>query len=328
MGSPSPVVVGVDAGGTCTRVLVADLAGRPLGRGHGPGANPLAHGLTAARAALRGALAEALGEVDPQAVESVVIGLAGDRLAGESDASAALAGVLGELGLTGRHRVVGDALVSYAAATPEPDGALLISGTGAVAVRVLGRAIADTAGGHGWLLGDEGSGFWLGREAVRTAVDALRGRAAAPRLAELVVAEVLGPVDPGIPGRMLAEQLLTAVYAAPPLRLAALARCVSEADRAGDPGAAGILDRAAGHLAALLAQVRPENPEAPVVLAGSCLAPDVLGRRTVRLITARGPARVLRAADGAAGAAWLAAVPLLDGEQLARLHEVLTVEPR
>ena len=318
------LVVGVDAGGTTTRVLVADLNGAVLARAEGAPANPVTHGLDEAVRSLRATLTTALANIDAGRVGQVVLGLAGDHLARQAEPARTVAAMLGSLGLDCPHTVLGDALVAFAAATPRPDGRLLISGTGSVAVLIRDRRIVDTAGGYGWLLGDGGSGFWLGREAVRAAVDTLRGRAGAERLTRLVCASLLGPTHPA--GAAGADQLLTAAYAGPPLALARLAPHVVRAVRAGELEAGAILDRGALHLDELLQQMGPGDPAEPVVLAGSCLAPEVLGERTAGRITARGSALVLRAQDGAAGAAWLAAARLVgtDPRLLAKLHCVLT----
>ncbi|MEV4561033.1 BadF/BadG/BcrA/BcrD ATPase family protein [Kitasatospora sp. NPDC049285] len=341
------LVLGVDAGGTRTRVAVADTAGHLLARAEGPAGNPVAHGVPAALDALRITLARALAGLDPAAVRSAVLALAGDHLLADGEGAAALTATLRGLGLhglSGPHRLIGDAVAAFAAATPEPHGALLIAGTGAVAVRLHERAIADTAGGYGWLLGDEGSGFWLGREAVRTAADTLRGRADAHPLTRLVLARLLPPTDrqdasseasdapvprvPVAPDRVLAERLLSAAYTLPPVELSTLAPLVTRAAGLGDGAADAILDRAAAHLDALLAQVRPHPTAAPVVLAGTCLAPHILGARTARLLAGRGPATLHHAPDGTLGATWLAALPVLTPADPtpAALHAALTAE--
>jgi len=323
----APLVLGVDAGGTRTRVLVADLDGTIQARAEAGAANPVAHGLAEALRTVGGAISDALRGLDPNAVGFAVLGLAGDHAARQhEEARRAVAAMLHDAGLRCPHAIVGDALVAFAGATPEPDGYLLISGTGSVAVRIQDRRITDTAGGYGWLLGDAGSGFWLGREAARAAVDTLRGRAQAPHLTRLVRIAVLGDPEPATSDAAAAEQLLAALYAAPPLRLAALAPCVTQASREGDAHAAKILDSAARHLDELLGQLGPCSPEEPVVLAGSCLAPDVLGRRTTEHIRAGGATRLLRAEEGAAGAAWLAAthLPDVDAAQLTQMHRTLT----
>jgi N-acetylglucosamine kinase-like BadF-type ATPase len=318
--------MGVDAGGTRTRVLVADLAGRVRGRADGAGANPVTGGLDKSLQVLRTAMAIALGDRDPATVGYVVLGLAGDTLARQPDPARLLSAMLRDAGLRCPYAVVGDAVVAFAAGTAEPDGRLLISGTGSVAVRIRQHRIVDTAGGYGWQLGDEGSGYWLGREAVRVAVDALRGRARAPHLTQLVCKAILGTPEPSDPGPAGAEQLLTALYAEPAHRLSSLAPFVVEASNAGDPDGSNILDRAAQHLSDTLQQLGPDEPAAPVVLAGTCLAADILGRRTADLILAQAPvARLLRAEDHAAGAAWLAAGHLLgDRTRLAAVHRALT----
>ena len=96
----------------------------------------------------------------------------------QSAPATALAELLGELGLCCPYAILGDALVAFASTTTATEGRLLISGTGSIAVSIRGRRIVDTAGGYGWLLGDDGSGFWLGQQAVRVVVDTLRGRGA------------------------------------------------------------------------------------------------------------------------------------------------------
>ena len=322
----SPLVLGVDSGGSRTRVLVADLDGVVRGRAEGGGANPLAQGLDAAVKTLHDTIAEALRGQDPAAVRHAVLGLAGDRLTRQSGPAEAIGSMLRSVGLNCPHTVVGDALAAFAAATTEPDGCLLVSGTGSVAVRIRDRRIVDTAGGYGWLLGDLGSGYWLGAQAVRVAVDTLRGRARAPRLTALVCAALLGEPEPVNPSADGAERLLAALYERPGLRLSALAPLVVRAVAAGDPDAGPVLDRAAAQLDALLTELGPRTADEPVVLAGSCLAPQVLGDRFTALVAARGPALLLRAEDHAAGAAWLAAgrLPGADPHRLARMHRVLT----
>ena len=260
MNSPNPLVIGVDAGGTRTRVLVADLAGRVRGRADGAGANPVTGGLDQALRLLRTAMVSALGDADPATVGYVVLGLAGDTLTRQPEPARLLSAVLRQAGLHCPYTVVGDAVVAFAAGTAEPEGRLLISGTGSVAVRIRNRQIVDTAGGYGWQLGDEGSGYWLGREAVRVAVDTLRGRARAPHLTQLVCKEILGTPEPSDPGPAGAEQLLTAVYSEPTRRLSSLAPFVVEASDAGDPDGSNILDRAAQHLNDILRNSARTNP--------------------------------------------------------------------
>ncbi|MFF4197270.1 BadF/BadG/BcrA/BcrD ATPase family protein [Nonomuraea sp. NPDC001831] len=160
---------GVDAGGTTTRAAVHAADGTRLGHGAaGPG-NPAAHGPEAARLAIGQALRRALDGVDPSLVAASVAGVAG----GDDAFAATLGRTWAECGIAAPPRMVGDVEVAYAAGTAAPSGTLLLAGTGAAAARFSGRTVTAVADGLGWLLGDEGGGFWIGRAGVRAAVRAL-----------------------------------------------------------------------------------------------------------------------------------------------------------
>ncbi|MEU4428342.1 BadF/BadG/BcrA/BcrD ATPase family protein, partial [Actinoplanes sp. NPDC024001] len=129
------LVVGVDAGGTTSRAVVATLSGQVVGRGvAGPG-NPLSAGPRAA-ASIATALRQALAGVSTSAVTAGVLGLAGDSACTDPAITAALAGAWASAGLTCPWTVVGDAITAFAAGTSAPHGAVLIAGTGAVGAAV------------------------------------------------------------------------------------------------------------------------------------------------------------------------------------------------
>ncbi|MFJ6216064.1 BadF/BadG/BcrA/BcrD ATPase family protein [Streptomyces sp. NPDC092296] len=331
------LVLGLDVGGTATRALLCDLAGHRHGRAVSGGGNPAAHRTHRAAAALSVALRGALAEVDPRRVGHGVVGLAGRRLLARPDVRAALRRVWQEAGLDCPMTVVPDAVAAFAAGSAAGSGSVLISGTGAIAVRMDRWEEVRRSDGLGWLLGDLGSGFWLGREAVRVTLEALAGRAHAPVLAPLVLTALLGAAgdgpDPAAqpdPGGALADRLVAAVYGGRPVELARLAPLVTAAAERDDAAAAGIVEAAAGHLLATLAAVRRPGERTPVVLSGSCLlSGGPLGRLVVRGIGRQWPgAQVCRALDGAAGAAVLAADALgLDEATLAAMHRRLLAEP-
>jgi glucosamine kinase len=316
------LVLGLDVGGTCTRALVVDAAaGQRLGAGRSNGANPVTHGVIRAAENIGAALGEALAGRDPAEVQACVVGLAGaSRLAADPAAATVFAALWQEVGLRCEVAVVSDLVAAFAAGTPAPDGSLLIAGTGAVAAAMTGRSPSRWRDGHGWLLGDDGSGFWIGREAVRAALSALDGSGPRSALLETVIGDYLdplpGPPEPGGPdeSRFLASALITAVNERPPVDLAALVPRVCAGATAGDPVAERILAAAAAHLIAALCHVREPADDSPIVLAGGVLRPGGPVERLVRAsLAATWPAAPVRAAtDGAAGAAWLAALRLLD----------------
>ena len=113
------------------------------------------------------ALRAALSDVDPAVVRASVIGIAGWFGAAHPGSRDALRPGLGRGRTDLRPGLrVPDLKVAFAGGTPASEGAVLVAGTGAAAGSPPPR-LTRTAGGHGWLLGDDGSGFWLGREALQ-----------------------------------------------------------------------------------------------------------------------------------------------------------------
>ncbi|WP_033294457.1 N-acetylglucosamine kinase [Amycolatopsis jejuensis] len=297
------LVVGVDAGGTSTRAVAVDATGAVHGSAAGGGANPNSHPPAVAAARIAEAIDTALG--GRRDVLAAVVGMAGVSKLSDPDVAAEFSAAWQRIGLGTVVRTVGDAEVAYAAATSAPDGTVLIAGTGSIAGRIRNRRMVATAGGHGWLLGDEGSAFWLGREAVRATLAALERGAPLGGLATTVLAEAFGPsaVDEG-PDTMWA--LVTRANAEPPIRLARFAPLVSAAARSGDPVAEEITARAARHLVATARATREPGEKTPVVLVGSVLTGDSPVGALVR--TEFAGLDVLTSSDGVLGAAWLAAV--------------------
>jgi len=192
------LVLGGDLGGTSTRILVVGTDGREHGLSTGDGGNPISRPAGAA-AALGDALRRALAGVDPGQVQASVIGVAGWSALRTPVVAAQFAEVWADAGLTCDPGYRSDLEVAFAAGTPEPDGTVLVAGTGATAGAVTGHRLTRTADGHGWLLGDDGSGFWLGREAVRAALRSLDAGEPQGRLAGSVLAalDAAGTADRG-----------------------------------------------------------------------------------------------------------------------------------
>lgn len=288
------LVVGVDAGGTASRAVVVTSAGTVIGRGRaGPG-NPFAAG-PAAFLAITGALRQALSGVDPATVAGGVLGLAGHGACADPAITAALGAAWASAGLTCPPDVVGDAVTAFAAGTGAPSGAVLIAGTGAVAARIENHVIVRTADGLGWLLGDEGSGHWLGVSALRSAVRSWPS----PFAAE--VAAHAGVVSRTGGGR---DRLIRWAQALPHARIAALAPVVCASARAGDPQATAIVADGVQRLTATLDAV---GTGGPVVLAGGLLTAATPVREGLLAVLRKRGSPVLTSGDPAGAAAWLAA---------------------
>lgn len=339
-GRSDPLLLGIDAGGTSVDAVLAGADGTIAGTGHAGGGNPVALPLETVTGHVAEAVKKALRGADPAGVGSAVLGVAGLARFARQDGMRALRLVWRECGLRAEVQVVADPVVAFAAGTPARRGAVLVSGTGAIAAAIDGAEMTSRVDGHGWLVGDDGSGFWLGRQAARAVLSELDGRGQPTSLRHPVLAAMTGRDDlPPAAGQQL-EMLRDAVYDGPPTGLARLAPLVPAAAGAGDRVAQRIVHRAVALLmntvGALLAggpgagsgreqaeRARgtggrrdrtlgspPPSPPvpAPLVLAGSVLtSPGPVQHEVRRRITARYGSAPLIAGSGAGGAAWLAA---------------------
>ncbi|SCL19634.1 BadF-type ATPase [Micromonospora pallida] len=324
------VVVGLDVGGTSTRVAVVTTTGERLGTGRAGGGNPTSHGADRAASELLTALRAALAGTDPARVVAGVIGLAGvGRLLADPAGRDAFDRAWRDAGLRCPYALHSDALVAYASGTPAPGGTVLIAGTGAIAAQVRDLRLDRVADGHGWLLGDAGSGFWLGREAVRRVLaDLDRAHRPGP-LGTGVLTELLGHAEIAPRPRDTVDALVQAVTRRPPIELARLAPLVVDAARRDEPTAVALIAEAAGHLAQSVSRIRPPEATDPLVLGGGLLTGDTPLATALRAeLRRRWPAAPLRyAGDGAAAAAWLAARDLPEVADPGALHTLLQADP-
>jgi N-acetylglucosamine kinase-like BadF-type ATPase len=299
VGLMSDLLIGADVGGSSARVAVATLERGILASARGGVGNPNVVGLVGSAAVIRGTMTTALQGVSGSVV-AVVIGLAGGTRA-LNDQDYARAVLADGVGVPAR--IVSDVNVAFSSATPAEEGYAMIAGTGAVAGRVAGAEVDDRRDGWGWLVGDRGSGFWLGRAAVQSTLQHLDDGGPLSALHEAVLTAVGANLDQG--RYVASRELVRACYAEPPIRLARLAPLVSE-HAPTDPVAAALADRAAELLTATLLSLRPE-PGLPVVLGGSVLnTPGPISDRVRRRI-GHLPNPVLTAFSGLVGATWLAA---------------------
>ncbi len=273
-------LIGVDGGGSKTLALVADAAAlqapsesRVLGRGLAGPSNYHAVGLAAASAALETAIAaaiEAAGE-DPgsAAVGALCLGLAG---LGRPEDCAVMRRWATERFAGAQVTIVNDAQLVLAAGTPQGWGIALISGTGSLIYGEDSTGRCARAGGWGYLLGDEGSGYAIGLAALRAIARAADGRGPQTALTAAVLEawELARPQD-----------LIAAVYQGSVGRaeIASLATLVDGIAGAGDritcdPVAGEISAEAGRELALALKAVAQQlalEGAIPCALAGSVL---------------------------------------------------------
>jgi len=254
-------VLGIDAGGTKTVCLLADEEGTILAEAHRGGANLQATGELEVEKILHAVMEETLGLRDLRP-DAICLGIAGvDR---PSDAQA-VAGIMRRIGFNARVVVVNDALVALVAGAGDEPGIVIVAGTGSIVYGRDARGRACRAGGWGYLLGDEGGGFWIGRSAISAVVRQYDGRGPATRLTELVLHQMQLATP---------DALIHAVYDRGLQRslIAGLANVVQQAMLAGDAVASDILSRAAtelvGAASSVVTRLGMRGDVFPTVLAG------------------------------------------------------------
>jgi len=168
--------LGLDGGGTKTRVLVGDERGRVLGRGVAGPSNFGSVGPGAARSNIREAISMAASELNqPFQVDSVFAGVAGVMTEqDQDDIVQALASLDSLKGKT--IKVHHDIHIALAGGVVDEEGIALVSGTGSSCYGRNRNGDTWQVGGWGHVLGDEGSGYWLAIAGLGAAVRELDGR--------------------------------------------------------------------------------------------------------------------------------------------------------
>ena len=268
MGNMDPAAeklfLGVDAGGTKTEFLLAGADGREVARFRREGANAASLGPERAAAILASGAAEAIGG---RHLSGAFFGVAG---AGVGDNAARLAAAL-RAALPGVPLEV-ETDIRCVIEAAEIDGGCVaaILGTGSCVFADDGESL-HRYGGWGWLFDGEGSGFDIGREALRLRLAVEDGLAPDGALAAAV-------------GRKLGRRAFDCI---PEFQtrgrdaVAAFAPFVFEAVDAGDPAAKQILSRNMARVATLVRAARAAHPAAaagPLVLGGGlCARADLIG---------------------------------------------------
>lgn len=246
-------VIGLDIGGTKTRgVRFEDgmpVADESVGSSNVQNVSP-------AEAARN--LAELFGRIGGGAVGQVYVGAGGIDT---DDDAAALAALIAPHVPGARITVVHDTRLLLAAGGAST-GVAVIAGTGSAAWGRNGRGEEARAGGWGYLLGDEGSGYWLGREAVRHSLRRMNQGLEPDELTSALLASC-GVDHPN---------MLIALFHSPATGRrfwAQQARLVVEAAGAGHATSQALMEQAGSDLADLAAQtVRQLGLEGPVILGG------------------------------------------------------------
>ncbi|MDH4131034.1 MAG: hypothetical protein OEV95_04430 [Gemmatimonadota bacterium] len=263
----SLLIVGVDAGGTSTRAAVIEGT-ETVARAGGAGAVMRSGKGLAAATTIAETVRRALAAAGHLRAGVLVAGVAGaGREAEREELRQALRGE----GIADRVVVVGDTELALAAAFGGSAGILLTAGTGSMAVARDPAGVVHRAGGLGWQMGDEGSGYAIGRAALGAVGRAADGRGPATGLtARLQAATRTDSLD-GL--------VRWAATAGVP-EVASLAPEVLTTAEERDPVAAEIVNQAAQELTGLVIRLIPHfggsaAGTVPVATNGGLLKPGI-----------------------------------------------------
>jgi len=296
--------IGVDGGGTRVRAVIVDHDGRELGRGEAAGAVVTVDDPDRAADAVRAAVHDAAEHCGFELPAGRMwAGLAG---AGSAAAREAVTEALDDGTLSHRLLVGTDVGAAFHDAFGTGPGVLLIAGTGSIAWARGASGDIHKIGGWGKLLGDEGSGYSIGSEAMRRLAWSEDGRAPPTSMREALLAAC---------GIDSVEDLIAWRGAASKAQVASVAPIVVDLAERGDAAAGELVTAAAralvAHVDASLEATAPWHGPAPLVLWGGLLDSEgpLHGRMVAALEDA--PVRVEhREIDPAMGAAKLALAKL------------------
>ncbi len=168
-------VIGVDGGGTKTEFVLLDSSGNVIGRTKGESTNYQAMGGKRLKEELLRGFTTLMSStnVSPNKIDQLFLGLAG---AGRESDKKEIVELFGDTEFAKRITVDSDAKVALAGAFGVGPGIIIISGTGAICFGKNNEGKIVRSGGWGYLLGDEGSGYFIGREAIIASLKDLDGR--------------------------------------------------------------------------------------------------------------------------------------------------------
>jgi glucosamine kinase len=296
----SRILIGADVGGSKTAVGVSD-GEKILARAEGPGAAVRPGRALASAAVIAEVVRKALAGAGRLNGDVLYVGAAG---AGREPEREELRKALRGENLGAVVTVSTDIEIALAAVFDTEPGIVVSAGTGSVAVGRDRAGKQHRIGGYGWQMGDEGSGYAIGRAALGAVSRAADGRSPRTALSERVLSASRSETF---------EDLIRWAAGGSPAEVASLAPHVLDVAAHGDPLAQGICDYAARELTQLavcLVPVMDVQTPVGVALTGGLLSSEGPLRRSVlaRLREDANLAPIERRVDAVEGAIRLAAL--------------------
>ena len=225
------IVGGIDGGATKTECVLMDIQGNILGRGLAGPSNYHVVGINNTIKAIRKSIIESLKNIGERKIDYLTIGLAG--LDTKRDFKY-IERSFQNFDLANRLDFKHDSIIALIGAHAGKPGIIVIAGTGSVAAGINRDKKYVRVGGWGYLLGDEGSAFTLGRRGLMAVLREYDGRGASTKITRRIF-DKLGIDD--------YEDIIVKIYGAERIveKVASLAPCVTDAAKEGDSIAINII---------------------------------------------------------------------------------------
>jgi N-acetylglucosamine kinase-like BadF-type ATPase len=265
------ILIGADVGGSKTAVAVSQ-DDKIVGRAEGPGAAVRPGRALASASAIADVVRQALSAAGLLLGDVLVVGAAG---AGREPERDELRKAIRGENVASKVVVTTDIDIALAAAFAEGPGIVVSAGTGSVAVGRDRTGKQYRIGGYGWQMGDEGSGYAIGRASLGAVSRAVDGRSPKTALSDRLLSATRSDSY---------DDLVRWAATATPAEVAALAPHVLAVAAAGDPLAQGIADYAARELSQLAICLVPKmdiKPPVPVAVTGGLLGAGQPLRKTL-----------------------------------------------
>lgn len=274
-------IMGVDGGGTHSRLLVTDLNGNEIYQGIGKSTNIESNALETVKKNFMDLFQEfhIRTKSSKEDCLSICIGTAGVDTPESLDL---ISDLIGNLGYHCFIEVMNDSEIALAAETKGKPGIIIISGTGSIGFGVNECGEKWRVGGFGYLVGDEGSGYWVARKGIGAALQDFDHSGPKTKLTDMLKEELnLERLD----------KILDFIYSTNKSEIARLATVVIQGYEQGDIVSNEIIQKAAYYLSrmviTLVKELQMTEQSYPVIYGGGFLtnSPGLCSAINERILT-------------------------------------------
>lgn len=268
-------IVGIDGGGTKTVGYLSDTNGNILSVAKSSSSNYLSAGVEKAEESLKEVLKSLCisNNITFDDILLISLGLAG---VGREKDKQVIKAILIEIGIKGEKLINNDAYISLVGAHGKSEGVITISGTGSITLGLDGNGKLFRVGGWGHILGDEGSGYYFGREGLMAMVKSYDGRESPTSITDKILNYLsFSTVD----------EIISYVYnnLDNKIKISSLSKLVVEAAEEGDSVAKKIITEGLAELVNMtMTVVKQMDNNLDIALSGGIFENSILMKRKFR----------------------------------------------